>query len=338
MAGWCKAVSICLAAGVTVSVAKAQDVTALAEALAAEPAIPGATVGWVDADRMVWAVAGLRVAGGDDPVERTDPWHIGSLTKSMTATLAARLVAEGTISWDTALAGDGPSLLALLTHRGGFPANPGPVRLALMNRDWQAPQGQTRTDLIAATQPQGTAFLYSNLGYIAAGQMLANAGQAEWEALMRDALFAPLGLGSAGFGPPGRETGSAPWGHSLGRSVDPTRAVADNPPAFGPAGSVHLSTPDMLRYLRAHLVRDPEFLPAVQWDRLHTPPEGADYALGWVLRPDGTLWHNGSNTLWYAEAIVDPVRGRAAFVAVNSGDLAAVQGPVERALAALMAP
>lgn len=333
-----KRVAIALSA-LLATAAQAQDVTAIAEALAAQDAIPGAAVGWVEAGALEFAVAGERQASGVAPVEPDDLWHIGSLTKSMTAVLAARLVARGDVTWDASVVEGGPSLTSLLTHRSGLTANPGLLARAMLNRDWDAAQSDARARLIEAALRRRRAaggYLYSNLGYIAAGQMLADAAGTEWEALIRDELFAPLSLQSAGFGPPGRTGLPAPWGHNAsGRAIDPAGAGADNRPAFGPAGTVHLNAEAMLRYLRAHLTRDPELLPPELWATLHTPPEG-DYAMGWVRRDDGSLWHNGSNTMWYAEAVIDHASGRAAFVAVNSGDLAAVTGPVGTALAALM--
>jgi len=87
------------------------DPTTQAERLAARADIPGAVAGWVQAEAMQIGAAGLRTAGGDG-VEAGDPWHIGSLTKSMTAVLAARLVERGLITWDSTvgevLAVDGP--------------------------------------------------------------------------------------------------------------------------------------------------------------------------------------------------------------------------------------
>ena len=37
------------------------------------------------------AVAGVRVVGGDERVQAEDPFHVGSITKSMTATIIARI-------------------------------------------------------------------------------------------------------------------------------------------------------------------------------------------------------------------------------------------------------
>jgi CubicO group peptidase (beta-lactamase class C family) len=46
-------------------------------------------------------VVGMRSADGGPAVTTEDSWHLGSITKSMTATLAAVLVEDGVITWDT---------------------------------------------------------------------------------------------------------------------------------------------------------------------------------------------------------------------------------------------
>src|ERR1700677_64408 len=57
----------------------------------------------VEKDGKILATAstGVRKMGSDIPVTDDDQWHIGSCTKSMTATLAAMLVQEGKLKWDT---------------------------------------------------------------------------------------------------------------------------------------------------------------------------------------------------------------------------------------------
>ena len=47
------------------------------------------------------AVAGVRSVDNSIRVTVDDEWHVSSLTKSMTATVAAMLVEDGLITWDT---------------------------------------------------------------------------------------------------------------------------------------------------------------------------------------------------------------------------------------------
>ncbi len=80
-----------------------QDVDDRARALLEATGSPGAMVAVVDADGPRVAAAGVRIRGGDAPVTPDDLWHMGSNTKAMTATLAARLVEQGVIGWDSTI-------------------------------------------------------------------------------------------------------------------------------------------------------------------------------------------------------------------------------------------
>ena len=83
------------------------------------------------------AAAGVRKWGDPTPITTNDVFHIGSCTKSMTATLAAMFIEQGKLRWDTTIAEMFPELKGkmdkryetvtveqLLHHRGGVPHNP----------------------------------------------------------------------------------------------------------------------------------------------------------------------------------------------------------------------
>jgi hypothetical protein len=53
--------------------------------------------------------------------------------------------------------------------------------------------------------------------------------------------------------------------------------------------------------------------------------------MGWANR-NGMLWHNGSNTLWYAEVMFDPARGIVAMAAANDGRAGVLGRPIGAAL------
>jgi hypothetical protein len=140
----------------------------------------------------------------------------------------------------------------------------------------------------------------------------------------------------AGFGAPGTPgLADQPVGHAAGVTgtlspFPPGGPITDNPAVIGPAGRVHATATDILAYLEAHARRS-AFLSADSWKRLHTPPFGGTHALGWE-RDGEAIWHNGSNTLWYAEMLADPVRGAVAMAAANDGRLGNSQPAVETAL------
>ena len=100
---------------------------------------------------------GIRKWGDPTPVTTNDIFHIGSCTKSMTATLAAILIDEGKLRWDTTIAGVFPELKGrmdkqyetvtveqLLHHCGGVPGPPPPAA-------WKTGLGRKRHTRAAAS-------------------------------------------------------------------------------------------------------------------------------------------------------------------------------------------
>ena len=92
-------------------------------------------------------------------------------------------------------------------------------------------------------------------------------------------LFNPLDMASCGFGAPATvDTTDAPWGHRTAASEHtpgPPGPAADNPPALGPAGTVHCTLRDWARFAQLHLRgarREPTpYLRPESFARLHTP-------------------------------------------------------------------
>lgn len=325
-----------------------------AEALVEATGAPGAAVLRVEQDGGAEiGAAGLRIRGGEARIQPGDLWHMGSNTKAMTATLAARLVEAGTIDWSSTvgatLAGvvddihpdaAAITLEALLSHRSGLPANVGPVTMIALSgadsgRDYAADRRRYAETVLGSEPGERGAFLYSNAGYVVAALMMETAAGRDYEALMQAEVFEPLGMESAGWGPPGRAGAEdQPRGHVsglFGLQAREPGARADNPPAMNSAGRAHVSLADLGRFLHAHAAQPEDYLSAESWTKLHTPVGGGDYALGWGVSEDGTLRHAGSNTLWFLLMSVFP-DGSAAAAGVNDGRIDRVSSPVGRAV------
>lgn len=324
------------------TVRASQGVPALAAArirLGAEPEV--AAVGRRRADRA----AAVTVA---------DRWHLGSCTKALTATALALRVERGQLRFTTSLAEVFPDLAPklepawravtleqLLSHRSGAT---GAIEQERELWDWlwkdegPLPDQRRRVlEVLGARAPDfapGSRFTYSNAGYVMAGAVLERVAGKPWEQVVREELFAPLGIRSAGFGAPG-EAGAddQPRGHQRrGEAwvpLEPDQAGADNPPGLGPAGTVHMSLGDWARFARLHLqgargegglLLRKETLAELQ--RLR----GDEHALGWMVLSRAwaggegrALQHSGSNTLWFAIVWLAPARGAAFLAATNCG-------------------
>lgn len=297
---------------------------------------------------------GLRSATSNAQVTTRDQWHLGSMTKSMTATLIGRMVDAGHVSWDdtvgAVLGAAIPDMRAeyrdvsfrhLCCHRAGLQPNIPMEALSQFHRELADPRQEriawSRIALmLEPVGPKETTFAYANNGFIIAGAMLEVKLGRKWEDLITDHVFTPLGMNSAGFGAPGTPGRiDQPIGHNAGANgphtpYPPGGAVSDNPAALGPAGRVHATLDDVLTFCAAHRDRTSLLRPET-WDTLHTPPFGGDYAMGWV-KHGNRFWHNGSNTLFYSEMVFDTETGIVSAAACNDGNVEAVTPSIRAAL------
>ena len=292
---------------------------------------------------------GMRKSGGTETVTLDDKFHIGSCTKSMTATLAAVMVEQGKIKWSTTIADVFPELKnvmhedyrsvtleQLLSHRGGVPADLNAD--GLWKRLWmrQGIPRQQRMNLLqgvvmkAPAAKPGTKYIYANGGVAIAGAMLEQTLNKDWETLITEMLFKPLGMNSVGFGAPGTAgKEDQPWGHvKKGETITPRPPgpMTDNPPAIAPAGTVHCSVGDLAKYVAFHAHHQSPLLKSESFSKLHSPEPGQEYGFGWIVvdRPWGggqVLTHAGSNTMNYTIVWIAPNKDFGVIVETNiAGD------------------
>lgn len=291
-------------------------------------------------------VAGVRARGEETRVEPDDSWHIGSITKSMTALLLGRFIAEERCTLSDRLADltqlpmndqlGSCTLRDLLAHRTGLASNPPRLQcLGAVVADHSAPEGEGRDAVLvpALKAPPGRkSFRYSNLGYMLAGHIAERVGGAPWKQLIRDYVATPLELATLGFGPP---EGAQPRGHrsiasallthrwKIGEAVqahDPTAELSD---VFASAGLINFSLTDLAHYGAAvgqMACGVDGLIPARVFADL---TDGKDYAGGWVLTRSG-MFHTGSNGLWFAELRVRACDGAAAVFTTNIGSFRAM--------------
>jgi CubicO group peptidase (beta-lactamase class C family) len=327
---------------------------------AGSPGMAAASARRGSAGRLL--VDGERQIGTGVAVTESDQWHLGSITKSMTATLVGRLVEAGAVRWDDTVgetlrdvapqmneAYRPATFRHLLSHRAGLQGNLPLGEFGKFSRAIADAREERKAfvRLALSMTPQGpmtSTFEYSNNGYVVVGAMLEARLGKSWEELIQAQLFSPLGLASAGFGAPGHAGAiDQPVGHAMGAPGTGLKAfpvggpITDNVVALGPAGRVHMNLNDVLRYLGVH--RDAtDYLRRDTWHTLHTLPFGGGYALGWEVRKDGALSHSGSNTLWYAHVLVDASHGIAAVAAANDGDAMRVAPALSKALNEVAVP
>jgi CubicO group peptidase (beta-lactamase class C family) len=177
--------------------------------------------------------------------------------------------------------------------------------------------------------------------------MIERVAKRPWEDLMREEIFKPLHMDSAGFGAPATPGQiDQPWGHHTeGDTLKPVPGGpnADNPPSIGPAGTVHCSLKDWAKFAEVHAEGEehgwgnlsPEY-----FVKLHTPPPGQDYAMGWGVASrswaGGTaLNHQGSNTSFFVDVWIAPKKHTVFLSATNAANENATNG-CDEAIAAMV--
>jgi CubicO group peptidase (beta-lactamase class C family) len=301
------------------------------------------------------AVRGVRRNDRPAPVTKDDVWHIGSDGKSITATMISRLVERGVLSWDTPLEKMMPELAAdmqpayrpatlitLLSHHSGLPHDYHDEASLARFFDDKRSYAEQRLDYLklalgdAPVNTPGTAFSYSNTGFILAGAIAERATGKSYEALMKREVFDPLGMTTAAIGvthdPQNR-------GHISGHPASEKEAI---PILFGPAGNMYMSLNDWARYAIDQIDGwhgHGKLLKPAGYHKMQTPAFAGDpVALGWGSSPTAmgrkgpALTHAGSDGTWYAVIVLFPEARTGLLVAGNAGEAEKV---VRGAVAAL---
>ncbi|MBN1853546.1 MAG: beta-lactamase family protein [Pirellulales bacterium] len=333
----------------TVGIA-AEDLSEILEKVRDEYGLPAVAAAVLSGGHVIALDAvGVRKIGNDAQVTADDQFHLGSCTKAMTATMIARLVDQGRLAWDSNLVEIFPemkicpayahvTLKHLLSHRAGLRKASWPEGKTFreMHHLPGSPRQQRRiyVEMVLNQEPAaqpGTQTIYANAGYTVAAVIAEQTMDTAWEELMRELLFEPLSMDTAGFGPMGTPgILDQPRQHRktlLGvRAVEPGR-YSDNPAVIGPGGIVHCSMADWAKFIQLHLATSPvqeQLLRSETLQVLHEPLFGGDYACGWQVLERGwgggkVLTHNGTNNSNYAVAWLAPQKHYAVLVATNQG-------------------
>ena len=299
------------------------------------------------------AAEGIRCEGSSERILTTDRMHLGSCTKAFTALLAATLVADGALRWDSTIrevfesptakstaraaqieipitidaAWKAVTIEELLRHRSGA-AKDAPTEAWALACACRASPDVCRAQFVQSllAQPPTHAhgkLAYSNQGYAIAGRLCEVATGTPYETLLATRVLTPLGITQFGFGVPRKAVAQSPAGHAAtGEARD-----VDNPQAIAPAGTLHMPLAEWAKFIAFELGGPvPPALQSAAGElaRTHSAPNLPEReAMGWFVldRPWGgrVLTHSGTNTAWYCTAWLAPERGFAVIAATNQG-------------------
>lgn len=197
-----------------------------------------------------------------------DKFRLGSITKTVTAYLAATLVKEGKIKWNTTFFDLYPELKAKsnpVTHNltlqdfitlradlsGWSYGNETPTQKEIKGNDQQQ-----RYEFIAwffkqnPTISEKQDVYWSNPSYVAAGLMLEKATGKTYETLVKE-LGKSLDI-DFGFGQPNLKDENQPWGHD--EDLNPEKPTLNYKLNWlSSAGNINISLPDYCKFVQMQL-------------------------------------------------------------------------------------
>jgi CubicO group peptidase (beta-lactamase class C family) len=162
--------------------------------------------GW----HLATGAAGRRSHIRPGAVEPETPFDLASVTKPFVASIAARLVRSGRLAWETTLgallpelsetASGSVALTHFLSHRAGLEAHRG-LFLPLVDGKRVEREGALRAaalarreECVGALPEHGFAPLYSDLGYLLAGEAIARRAGADLDRVLGAEVRDVLGL------------------------------------------------------------------------------------------------------------------------------------------------
>ncbi len=318
--------------------------------LAAKHHVVGASLAVAVGDETATAAAGVLNARTGAPVTADSVFQIGSITKVWTATLVMQLVDQGLVDLDAPLTGYLPDFRVLdeqitssvtarhlLDHTSGIGGDFFPDT---GRGDDCVARYVAEMSGLGATHPLGATMSYANSGFVLLGRLVEVVTGRSWDTVLRERLFAPLGLEAAGTLPEEALLWGAAAGH-LGTEVTPQWGL---PRAIGPAGLIHARAVDLLAFARLHLadgvaadgrrvlsadaaraMREPQAAIPEPWT------SGSHVGLGWMLSDWGrpVFGHDGQTLgqAAYLQVVPGPVPVAVALL-TNSND----SQPLEREL------
>ena len=321
------------------------SLTGFVEAAAAKSGIPGVAVGVWAEGREGYACNGVTSVDNPLPVDQDTLFHLGSVSKTFTATTMMRLIADGRVDLNAPVRHYVPELeladertaaevtvLNLLNHTAGLG-----VRLVVETGDGDdalAGYVARMAELDVIARP-GTRASYSQAGYNLAGRIIEKVTGLTFERAVAEQVLAPVGLANTFYAIGDVMTRRFAVGHNPGADGKPAVARQwKDTRGNNPGGGVASSVSDQLRWARFHLgdgtaESGARVLPLrtlrqmqAQTVELRGSTLGDAFGICWFLRDVNgvaTVGHGGSGNGQFAELLIVPERNFAVTVMSNAG-------------------
>jgi D-alanyl-D-alanine-carboxypeptidase/D-alanyl-D-alanine-endopeptidase len=287
--------------------------------------------------------------GTSHEVNGDSVFFIGSVTKTFTALLLQEMADRGEVNLDDPVAkylpksvkmpthgGKEITLLNLATHTAGFPHDPNNMSGVDVKEQFETYTIEKMYAYLSGftlSRDPGTEFEYSNLGMALLGHVLERKAGTNFESLVVNRICRPLHMDSTRIVPTPEMKSRLAMGHDNAGKASPPFQLE----VYAPAGAVHSTANDLLKYLSAQVGLTPSPLTpsmekthVIRYKDSHGRPGQADtnyhgnIAMPWMDRggpqPPGMelLGHAGGAGSYHAWVGFDKKQRRGVVVLTTS--------------------
>ncbi|HUQ81211.1 MAG TPA: serine hydrolase [Gemmatimonadaceae bacterium] len=259
--------------------------------------VPGMAIAIVRNDSIVFAKGyGVRKLGDPTPIDPHTVFAIGSATKAFTAAAVAMMVDEGKMKWDAPVTTYLPgfqlydtyaarelTVRDVLSHRSGLARGDLMWYATTFGRD----EVLRRVRYLKPSWSFRSNFGYQNIMYLAAGQAAAAAAGRDYDTLIQERIFAPLGM---------RESYTSVRALAALPNVAQPFAVIDDVVSLvpyanidntAPAGSINSTALDVAQWIRlqlgAGMFAGKQLISKASVAQMHSPQTVIKYEPPWSL-------------------------------------------------------
>jgi len=324
------------------SIPTAASIEVLAKAARDSFNVPGFAIGVIKDGKVVLSKGfGVRKIGTEDAVDANTLFAIASNTKAFVGTIAAMLDDQGKLSLKDPVSEHLPYLtfpseeitkLAivedLMTHRTGLGTFKGDH--LWFKRSINPREVLTKVRNLELEYPFRAGYGYSNVMFIAAGEVIGSVAGKPWSEVVDEEIFTPLGMDRTVCRVRDLPAENFSYAHISRQENNAIPPVAWDAP--GAAGGIWSSSDDMLKWISCNL-NDGVFKGDTVWSNrvqrttmrpksvFGSAPGFTSYGLGWFLsNKDGYLVaaHGGGYDGMYSRVILVPELDLGIVVLTNS--------------------
>lgn len=317
--------------------------------------VPGGAIAIVYNNEIILSKGfGLKDAATKEPVTENSSFAIASNSKAFTSAALAVCVDRGLLKWDDKVQDFLPELKLydpyvsanltvrdLLSHRQGFETFAGD--LIWYGTNHSRSEVLRRWQFVEPKYGFRTTYGYSNIAFLAAGQIVEKVTGKTWDEFVKNEFFIPLGMKNANTSitafQPGADIAS-PHNTVKGKNIPIPYVNWDN---IGPAGSINACVNELSQWMMLQLNKGTlggkkywdekrtyemwEYninKPVSKWQRENMPSRHANgYGMGWELMEYGghkIVSHGGGYDGMISKTILVPDMNLGFVILTNSNN------------------